>query len=107
MLFNPRLNRLRTVHRSQENPMTRNTEIARAVRYAIVMGSLAAASAASLPAHAQAAPQAATDQETTTTLSTVIVTGSRIPQPNLEAISPVTAISAEEFKLSGVARVED
>lgn len=37
----------------------------------------------------------------------VVVTGSRIPQPNLTSVSPVTVINNEEFKLSGTTRVED
>ena len=37
----------------------------------------------------------------------IVVTGSRIPQPNLESVSPITVVSAEEFKLSGTTRVED
>ena len=31
----------------------------------------------------------------------IIVTGSRIPQPNLEGISPVTTVNAADIKLSG------
>ncbi|MBB5711343.1 TonB-dependent receptor plug domain-containing protein [Sphingomonas xinjiangensis] len=37
----------------------------------------------------------------------IVVTGSRIPQPNLTSVSPVTVINNEEFKLSGTTRVED
>jgi outer membrane receptor protein involved in Fe transport len=37
----------------------------------------------------------------------VIVTGTRIPSPNLESVSPVTAVSAADIKASGVTRVED
>ena len=37
----------------------------------------------------------------------VVVTGSRIPQPNLESASPVTIVNAAEVKQSGVTRVED
>jgi iron complex outermembrane receptor protein len=85
--------------------MTRDTEIARAVRYAILMGAVAVASATSLPAQAQVQAQA-TDQEATT-LTTVVVTGSRIPQPNLESISAVTAVSAEQIKEQGTTRIED
>ncbi len=36
-----------------------------------------------------------------------VVTGSRIPQPNLTSISPVTAVSGQELKISGTSRVED
>jgi iron complex outermembrane receptor protein len=37
----------------------------------------------------------------------LVVTGSRIPQPNLTSVSPVTAISNQEIKLEGTSRVED
>ncbi len=37
----------------------------------------------------------------------IIVTGSRIPQPNLESASPVTVVSSQEVKLSGTSRTED
>ena len=37
----------------------------------------------------------------------VIVTGSRIPQPNLTSISPVTSINAADIRAQGVTRVED
>ena len=37
----------------------------------------------------------------------IVVTGSRIPQPNLTSSSPVTVISAQEVKLQGTTRTED
>jgi outer membrane receptor protein involved in Fe transport len=37
----------------------------------------------------------------------VIVTGTRIPSPNLESVSPVTAVSSADIKATGVTRVED
>jgi len=58
-----------------------------------VVASLAA------PAFAQEAQTAETD--------VIIVTGSRIPQANLEGASPVTVISSAEIKLQGVTRTED
>ncbi|MDF7775094.1 TonB-dependent receptor [Sphingomonas sp. AOB5] len=55
----------------------------------------------STPAFAQdAAPQEDQGEE-------ILVTGSRIPQPNLESTSPVTVIGAAEVKQSGTTRVED
>jgi iron complex outermembrane receptor protein len=39
--------------------------------------------------------------------STIVVTGSRLPQPNLSSSSPVTVVSQQEVKLSGTTRVED
>lgn len=37
----------------------------------------------------------------------ILVTGSRIPQPNLTSTSPVTVVNAQEIKLSGTTRAED
>ena len=37
----------------------------------------------------------------------IVVTGSRIVSPNLTAVSPVTAVSAQDIKLSGTANTED
>ena len=42
-----------------------------------------------------------------TSAQPIIVTGSRIKQPNLESASPVTVVSAEEFADTGTTRVED
>ena len=39
-------------------------------------------------------------------LAEVVVTGSRIPQPNTGAISPIQTVSQEEFKLQGTVNVE-
>ncbi|WP_296454560.1 TonB-dependent receptor [Phenylobacterium sp.] len=51
----------------------------------------------------QAMAQAGSSDE----VSEVVVTGTRIPSPNLESVSPVTAIGAQELKAQGVTRVED
>lgn len=55
------------------------------------------------PAMAQDAPadDVAADE------APIVVTGSRIKQPNLESASPVTVISNAEFKQTGTTRVED
>ncbi|MGE5720873.1 MAG: TonB-dependent receptor plug domain-containing protein, partial [Sphingomonadales bacterium] len=37
----------------------------------------------------------------------IIVTGSRIPQPNLTSSAPVTVVSSQDIKLQGTTRVED
>lgn len=37
----------------------------------------------------------------------IVVTGSRIPQPNMSSISPVTQITSQDIKAQGVTRVED
>src|SRR4051812_13924027 len=38
---------------------------------------------------------------------TIVITGSRIPQPNLTAVSPVTVVNSQEVRLSGTTRTED
>ena len=40
-------------------------------------------------------------------VSELVVTGSRIPQPNLSGVSPVTVVSDQELKLQGTTNVED
>jgi iron complex outermembrane receptor protein len=79
--------------------MSSSSHIRRAVRQALVMSAMTAA--ASLPAMAQDQPAAAD------TITTVTVTGSRIPQPQIEAVSPVTSVSEEEIKQTGTTRIED
>lgn len=51
------------------------------------------------------AQQASSDQGTT--VREVVVTGSRIRQPNLTTTSPVTTVNSQEVKLEGVQRAED
>lgn len=75
--------------------MSTSISIRRAVRYALLT-SAATAAVGSLPA--KAAEQ---------NIQEVVVTGSRIPQPNLESISPVTSVGAAEVRMQGVTRVED
>ena len=77
--------------------MSRNKNLALAVRRALV---LAAASTAAFvqPIHAA---------EEGSTISEVIVTGSRIAQPGLTSISPVVSVGSDQIKIEGVTRVED
>src|SRR5215510_16259369 len=103
--------RLWTLNRDleEDSMIYRNSQLSRAVRYALLAGAATAVST-SLPAFAQEAqPQEAQPQEAapSTEIGTVVVTGSRIPQPNLTSISPVTSVGNEELKLEGVTRVED
>src|SRR6185312_9181398 len=90
--------------------MDTNQIVRRAVRAAMWAGGAFAAGLAahSSIAQAQTTPPtkvAAADEETPAT--EVVVTGSRIATPNLDSISPVTAVNAEEIKATGVTRVED
>lgn len=66
---------------------------------------LVAAAVLAAPAFAQ--EQADASQEEAAPSETIIVTGSRIKQLNLESASPVTVVSSAEFKITGTARVED
>ena len=90
--------------------MDTNQFVRRAVRAAMWTGSAFAAGLAAHPAQAQTPPPAkvaAADEAETPALSEVVVTGSRIAAPNLDSISPVTAVTAEEIKETGVTKIED
>jgi len=76
------------------------TKLQKAVRLALASG---AATSAMCTAVAVAQEQPADEAD----IGSVVVTGSRIPQPNLTSISPVTAVSAETVRIEGITRVED
>src|ERR1041384_7913952 len=73
--------------------MSTSNSIRHAVRYALLAS---AAAGASMPAFAA-------DQ----TIQEVVVTGSRIAQPNLETTSPVTQVTADDVITQGVTKIED
>lgn len=73
--------------------MSTSTSLRRAVHFALLTS---AAAAVSMPAYA-AEP----------TIQEVVVTGSRIAQPNLETTSPVTQVTAEDVVTQGVTKIED
>lgn len=52
-----------------------------------------------------ATPAAA--QDGPTAVQEIVITGSRIPQANLETTSPVTQVTGEDIDIAGVTRVED
>jgi len=52
-------------------------------------------------------PSTSAEGEAVASSQDIIVTGSRIPQPNLESASPVTVVSSQEVKLAGTTRTED
>jgi iron complex outermembrane recepter protein len=54
---------------------------------------------------AEALPPAAADSGGAA--GEIVVTGSRIPQPQLSGISPVTTVSQAEIRLQGATRTED
>jgi outer membrane cobalamin receptor len=66
-----------------------------------------AASEPSGPVEAQPTPSVSAEGEDVQGGQDIIVTGSRIPQPNLESAAPVTVVNDQDVKLSGSTRVED
>jgi outer membrane receptor protein involved in Fe transport len=64
--------------------------------------------ASSGPVEAQAPVASANgDNDGAQTTGEVVVTGSRIPQPNLTSTSPVTVLNSQEIRLQGTTRVEN
>lgn len=80
--------------------MELNNHVRQAVRRALVLSAVTAASA-SMPALAQDQDQSAQSVET------VVVTGSRIRSANLEGTTPVTQVTSQDIATQGVTRVED
>jgi iron complex outermembrane recepter protein len=84
--------------------MSSSNQISRAVRRALVLSAVAMAGNLPAIAQQQLAAAAGNSEES---VETVTVTGSRIPQPQIESISPLTTISNEQIQQTGVTRVED
>ncbi|MGN6154730.1 MAG: TonB-dependent receptor domain-containing protein [Sphingomicrobium sp.] len=59
------------------------------------------------PVEGAPVPSTSATGETVKRNQDIIVTGSRIPQPNLESASPVTVVTSQEVKVSGTTRTED
>jgi len=72
------------------------------VRQAVRLALLASATPAVLTS-----PVFAQEQDASDSMDEVVVTGSRIVAPNLQSISPITAIGAEELNIAGKTRIED
>jgi outer membrane receptor protein involved in Fe transport len=99
--------------------MSKNILLRRAIRLALSNTALATialpatgvAAAGAAAAADQAAPAPSTTAPAaappTVALQEVVVTGSRIVQPGLSSISPVTALSAKDIASQGVTSVED
>ena len=58
-------------------------------------------------AAAPAAPQEPPAMPAAPEQGAIVITGSRIPQPNLTAVSPVTVVNSQEVRLQGTSRTED
>src|ERR1700744_4592117 len=54
-----------------------------------------------------ATPASAAADTTSGEVAEVVVTGTRIPSPNLTSIAPVTTVGNAEIKAQGVTRIED
>ena len=78
-----------------------------AVRRALSGAVLTSAVAATGVGTAQAQQQAATATANEPQLTEVVVTGSRIKQPELEAVSPVVSVSSAQIEQAGTTRIED
>ena len=59
------------------------------------------------PVEAQPTPSTSATGEPVESSKDIIVTGSRIPQPNLTSAAPVTVVSDQDIKLTGTTRIED
>jgi iron complex outermembrane receptor protein len=79
--------------------MYKNNLLANSVRLALVSGAMATAFTA--PA------VFAAEEESADSVERIEVTGSRIKRSDLESASPVSVITAEDFKVQGIANVAD
>lgn len=77
------------------------------LRDAITLALVVSATTALGTGVAFAQEQASDQQETASTLDTVVVTGTRIQSKTITASSPVTEIQREEFQFAGATRVDD
>ena len=59
------------------------------------------------PVESQPVPAQSAEGETVRDAQDIIVTGTRIPQPNLTSAAPVTVVTNQDVKLTGTTRVED
>jgi iron complex outermembrane recepter protein len=87
------------------NPLVRMA-VRNALKGAMLTGAVAATCGVGTAQAQQQGPTTANNVPDTT-LQEVVVTGSRIKQPALEAVSPVTTVSVEEIAQSGSSRIED
>jgi len=88
--------------------LTQSTVRARLMASSMISGvAIAALSAGGAYAQATAAATAPAASDSGTKVQEFVVTGSRIPQPNLTSVSPVTTVNSQAIKLQGTTNVED
>src|SRR3954462_10922049 len=66
-----------------------------------------AAQPTTVPVEAQPVPTTNAQGAPVASAGDIVITGSRIPQPNLTSASPVTVLSSQDIKLQGTTRTED
>src|SRR4051812_19333202 len=84
---------------SARGELVMNTMRTRLMSSSVICG----AAVLGLATQAAAAEAAAGGAE----VSEIVVTGTRIPTPNLSSVAPVTSVSSADIKAQGVSRVED
>ncbi len=87
--------------------MTNMNRRTRLLASSMITGLTIAAAAGGAMAQSAPVNTAGADAPAATKVEEFVVTGSRIPSPNLNSISPVTAVNSQELKLEGTTRVED
>ena len=59
------------------------------------------------PIEAQPTPTRGAEGQTVQGAQDIVITGTRIPQPNLTSAAPVTVVTNQDVKLTGTTRIED
>ena len=59
------------------------------------------------PSEAQPTPSTSAMGTPVQKAQDIVITGTRIPQPNLTSAAPVTVVTSQDVKLTGTTRVED
>ncbi|HVE01187.1 MAG TPA: TonB-dependent receptor plug domain-containing protein, partial [Sphingomicrobium sp.] len=59
------------------------------------------------PSEAQPTPSTSATGTPVQKAQDIVITGTRIPQPNLTSAAPVTVVTSQDVKLTGTTRVED
>src|SRR5881275_685177 len=59
------------------------------------------------PVEALPTPTVSSQGEPVQQANDIVVTGTRIPQPNLQSAAPVTVVTNQDIKLTGTTRIED
>ena len=106
-----------TLH-SRAGSVLRNGTALTALAIATVIASPASAQGQTTPTNPTAAPPSGPVEAQPTpttnaqgapveTRQEIIITGTRIPQPNLTSAAPVTVVTDQDIKLTGTTRIED